>query len=206
MPHWRKATWALLIWTVVMIIWVVGGSMAAGNTACDPILSQATCDAAKAIGGGIGVTIIIIIWFIGFIVLGLIWLMSRPKDNVLVYGPQGQQVTVSEKEARRRVEKQGWSYTTRQEPPHSGSRRRLATVALVIALVVITVFRPEWNCSCCWDRGWARRCALRRPDRLHSPRRPLCVALIAGRRASGWLVAESSPPQRERASVLVSAR
>ncbi len=29
---------------------------------------------------------------------------------MVVYGPRGQQVTVSEKEAKRRVEKQGWSY------------------------------------------------------------------------------------------------
>jgi len=36
----------------------------------------------------------------------LVWLMSRPKDNVLIYGPQGQQVTVSEKEAKRRFTKQ----------------------------------------------------------------------------------------------------
>ena len=75
------------------------------------------CQAATAIGGGIGVTFLIIIWFIGFIVLGLVWLMSRPKDNVLVYGPQGQQMTVSEKDAKRRVEKQGWTYQPPSAPP-----------------------------------------------------------------------------------------
>jgi hypothetical protein len=99
-----------------MVIWIVAGLNAAGNTACSPNLSQETCDAARAIGGGIGITIIVIIWFVGFIVLGLVWLMSRP-SSVQVYGPAGQQVTVSEKEAKRRVEKQGWSYTPRQEPP-----------------------------------------------------------------------------------------
>ena len=56
-------------------------------------------------------------WFLGFIVFGLIWLMSRPKDNVLVYGPRGQQMTVSEKEAKKRVEKQGWSYTPKSGEP-----------------------------------------------------------------------------------------
>ena len=63
-----------------------------------------------------GVTFIIVIWFIGFIVLGLIWLMSRPKDNVLIYGPDGQQVTVSEKEAQRRVKRGGWTYQPPTQP------------------------------------------------------------------------------------------
>jgi hypothetical protein len=45
-------------------------------------------------------------------VLGLVWLMSRPKESVVVIrGPGGQQVTVSEKEAKRRIAKEvGWSY------------------------------------------------------------------------------------------------
>jgi hypothetical protein len=40
----------------------------------------------------------------------LVWLVSRPKNNTVVYGPQGQQVMVSEREAKRRVEKGGWTY------------------------------------------------------------------------------------------------
>ena len=71
---------------------------------------------AVAIGGGLAVTFIIFIWFIGFIVLGLVWFMSRPKDNVLIYGPQGQKVTVSEKEAQRRVKKGGWNYQPPSQP------------------------------------------------------------------------------------------
>jgi hypothetical protein len=111
MPRWRKATWALLIWNVLMVIWIVGGVGAVGdNCAGETGDALELCQGATAVGAGIGVTFLIVIWFIGFIVLGLIWLMSRPKENVVVYGPSGQQVTVSEKEAKRRVEKQGWSY------------------------------------------------------------------------------------------------
>jgi hypothetical protein len=111
MPRWRKATWALLIWTVLIGIWLVAGVAGVSNNCAGQTGDALTaCQAGTAIGGGIGVTIILVIWFVGFIVLGLIWMMSRPRDNVLIYGPQGQQMTVSEKEAKRRVEKQGWTF------------------------------------------------------------------------------------------------
>ena len=110
MPRWRKATWALVIWTVLAIIWVAGGVGAVGDLG--PAGSDAE-EAGRAIGAGLGFTFIIFIWFIGFIILGLVWLMSRPKDNVLIYGPDGQQVTVSEKEAQRRIKRGGWTY----QPP-----------------------------------------------------------------------------------------
>jgi hypothetical protein len=110
-----------------MAIWIIGGvanvsSNCAGLTGDDLEI----CQAGTAIGGGIGVTFLFFVWFIGFIILGLIWLMSRPKENVIVYGPEGQQVTVTEKEAQRRVSS-GWTYQptpTPQSPaptppPHS---------------------------------------------------------------------------------------
>jgi hypothetical protein len=113
MPRWRKATWAIVLFSALMLVWIVAGVGAVSNN-CAGKTGDAlvACQAGTAIGGGIGVTILVVIWFIGFIVLGLIWLMSRPKDNVLVYGPAGQQVTVSEKEAKKRIEK-GWTY----QPP-----------------------------------------------------------------------------------------
>lgn len=114
MPRWRKATWALVLFSVLMLIWIVAGVGGVSNN-CDGLTGNelTNCQAATAIGGGIGVTFLIILWFIGFIILGLIWLMSRPKENVVVYGPDGQQVTVSEKEAKKRTSK-GWTY---QPPP-----------------------------------------------------------------------------------------
>ena len=113
MPRWRKATWAIVLFSALMLIWIVVGVSSVSDN-CAGMSGQAleNCQAATAIGGGIGVTFLVIVWFLGFIVLGLIWLMSRPKDNVMVYGPDGQQVTVSEKEAKRRVAK-GWTY----QPP-----------------------------------------------------------------------------------------
>ncbi|HET6380467.1 MAG TPA: hypothetical protein VFH63_05445 [candidate division Zixibacteria bacterium] len=110
----RKATWALLIWTVLMGIWFATGvgAVAGGPQDCG-VLDRETCEAAYGMGAGLGATFVLFIWFIGFVALGIVWLISKPKENVTIYGPQGQQVTVSEKEARKRVEKQGWSY----QPP-----------------------------------------------------------------------------------------
>ena len=105
MPKWRKATWALVIFNALVLVWLVTGLNAAGSV---PVGSEAE-EVGRAIGTGIGVTFIAILWFIGFIVLGLVWLMSRPKESVLVYGPEGQAVTVTEREAKRRIEK-GWTY------------------------------------------------------------------------------------------------
>jgi hypothetical protein len=107
-------TWAIVIWTVVFAVWIIGGVSATGNNCAGLAGSDLTaCQAGTAIGGGIAVSLLIMLWFVGFIVLALIWFMSRPRNNVVVYGPEGQQVTVSESEAKKRVEKQGWSYAPR---------------------------------------------------------------------------------------------
>lgn len=88
MPRWRKATWAIVLFSALMLIWiVVGVSSVSDNCAGMSGQDLVNCQAATAIGGGIGVTFLVIVWFLGFIVLGLIWLMSRPKDNVMIYGP-----------------------------------------------------------------------------------------------------------------------
>jgi hypothetical protein len=88
MPQWRKATWTLVIWNVLIFAWVVTG-----------------------IAANITVTGRIVIWLIGSALLVLVWLMSRSRFTTLIYGPQGQQRTVTAKNAKRRVELSGWSYT-----------------------------------------------------------------------------------------------
>jgi hypothetical protein len=119
MRGWRKMTWAIVIWTAIFVVWIATGVGAVSNQ-CPGLTGDelASCQAATAIGGGIGVTFLFMLWFIGFIVLAIIWFMTRPKHNVTVYGPLGQQVTVSESEARKRVEKQGWTY---QPSPGGGT-------------------------------------------------------------------------------------
>jgi hypothetical protein len=72
-PRWRKMTWALIIWCVVIAIWIAAG---ASGTHCKGTYGSA-CDAGK----GIGIAIIFVFGFLGFIVLSLIWFMTRPKTR-----------------------------------------------------------------------------------------------------------------------------
>jgi hypothetical protein len=106
MPHWRKMTWAIVIWTVLCIAWVATGVGAVSNS-CAGLSGTAlsNCQAATVLGGGIGVSLIFFVWFIVFIVMSIIWFMTRPRNSVLIYGPEGQQMSVSEAEAKKRVEK-----------------------------------------------------------------------------------------------------
>jgi hypothetical protein len=111
MPRLRKASWAIVIFTALMALWIVSGVSGASNNCAGMTGDQlTTCQAGTAIGGGIAVTLLFMIWFVGFVVLAIVWFMSRPKDNVTVFGPAGQQVVVSEQEAKNRVERQGWTY------------------------------------------------------------------------------------------------
>lgn len=63
----RKATWAILIWTALAVVWIVTGWQSVDATT------------AGQVGGAIGTGIILFFWFIGFIVLSIVWFMSRPK-------------------------------------------------------------------------------------------------------------------------------
>ena len=51
MFRWRKMTWVLVLWTVLMAIWIGGAA--------------------------IGVKLLLVVWMLGFFVLALIWLKSR---------------------------------------------------------------------------------------------------------------------------------
>lgn len=102
MRSWRKSTWAIVIWTALCAIWLFSGMAAVGD-------DVANSDAA-AVGATIGVTFIIFFWFLLLVPLAIVWFATRPKDNVVIYGPDGQEMRVSEREARKRVEKQGWKY------------------------------------------------------------------------------------------------
>jgi hypothetical protein len=75
MPKWRKATWGLVIWSGLCVLWLV-----TGLSNVSQISTANEYEAAgAAIGTGIGVTLIFMVWFFGFVVGSLIWLMSRPK-------------------------------------------------------------------------------------------------------------------------------
>jgi len=86
MPRWRKMTWVIVAWSVLMAIWIVGALIGADNSEhcareAQGLLSQDTCTSARDVGTGIGMIALWFVWFFGFIILSLIWFMTRPKGR-----------------------------------------------------------------------------------------------------------------------------
>jgi Mn2+/Fe2+ NRAMP family transporter len=79
MRRWRLSTWALIIWTGLMVAWLVAAAGSDGaNCAAEPTRDlREACEAGEAVGTGLGVAFILFIWFLGFVVLSLVWVMRR---------------------------------------------------------------------------------------------------------------------------------
>jgi hypothetical protein len=87
MKRWRKMTWAIIAWSTLMLVWIVAGIASASSKvdeACGSGLYQQDCRDAYTAGAGVGVGLLIGLWFMGFVVLALVWFMTRPKDPVRV--------------------------------------------------------------------------------------------------------------------------
>ena len=85
-PRWRKMTWVLLIWTAIFAIWIITGvnnNASHSHAYCvahqSPYVSIHDCETAAGAGTAIGLTVVFLLWFIGFLVLALVWIMSRPR-------------------------------------------------------------------------------------------------------------------------------
>jgi len=80
MRHWRKMTWALIVWTVVLGAWVIAGAATAtGDAKNCGTLTQKACNDASDAGTAIGVGLLVFLWFMGFVALSIVWLMTRPR-------------------------------------------------------------------------------------------------------------------------------
>jgi hypothetical protein len=83
-PHWRKMSWAIIAWCVLILIWAIAGGSSSANNCINQstgVLTRQQATNACDTGAGIGVAIILFIGFIGFVFLSLIWLMTRPKGR-----------------------------------------------------------------------------------------------------------------------------
>ena len=80
MARWRKATWALVIWNVLMFLWLASTLQSEFDCDRETGAARAVCDAGAAIGMSLGASLVGTVWFIGFMTIGLIWLMSRPRS------------------------------------------------------------------------------------------------------------------------------
>lgn len=75
-------TWVILVWTGIMAAWGIAGIARASRD--DPDcgdLDEELCNSASDVGSAIGAGLIALIWFGGFVVLSLVWLMSRPREQ-----------------------------------------------------------------------------------------------------------------------------
>ena len=81
MADWRKSTWALVTWSVLMVLWLA--STLRGEFSCDRETgaARAVCDAGASIGMSLGASLVGVVGFIGFVTIGLIWLVSRPRSE-----------------------------------------------------------------------------------------------------------------------------
>lgn len=84
-PRWRKMTWVLVAWTVLIAVWVFSAGASSGDTVdecvAEGILTRQECQDATDVGTGLGVFLILVFGAIVFMALGLVWFMTRPKDK-----------------------------------------------------------------------------------------------------------------------------
>lgn len=82
MPKWRKTTWTLAIWNVLMMLWLATAIGGVGPFSCvgETGAALAVCEAGVGIGITLGLNFVLIVWLIGFVAFGLLWLASRPKN------------------------------------------------------------------------------------------------------------------------------
>ena len=92
-PHWRKMTWLIIVWCVLILVWAIAGGASANHQSVQDCLNQGVlltpqeCQNAVDAGTGIGIALILFIGFIGFVFLALIWLMTgRRKRECPVCG------------------------------------------------------------------------------------------------------------------------
>ena len=80
--RWRKMTWLLVIFSGLMVAWAYFGLRGEGCSDY-PVgsVDRDACEVGESIGTGIGAGLLFCIWFVGFIVLSIIWFMTRGGSN-----------------------------------------------------------------------------------------------------------------------------
>lgn len=80
--RWRKMTWAILVFSGLMLAWIIAGtSTAACGEYAPGTPDREACELGEDIGTGIGVALIFFLWFIGFVILSIVWFMTRPRHR-----------------------------------------------------------------------------------------------------------------------------
>jgi hypothetical protein len=78
----KLVKWVFIIFNVLMVIWMIAGFSAAGDS-----MNQSVNDAERAgaaIGTTIGMGLIIMLWAFGDIILGIMVLLTRRKKLITI--------------------------------------------------------------------------------------------------------------------------
>jgi len=82
LPGWRIATYVVLAFNLLMLVWVISGAAsAAGQPQHCHHLSAKLCNEASDTGTAVGVGILIFLWALGDVILGVIWLVTNRKKT-----------------------------------------------------------------------------------------------------------------------------
>lgn len=81
-------TWVLILWAAATILFIVLVNTAANDDVRAECIAEATsqtqrdlCDVGTSLASGVWTVIAVVLGFGGFLVLGLIWLMTRPRRH-----------------------------------------------------------------------------------------------------------------------------
>jgi hypothetical protein len=76
-PSWRPLTWVVLGVQVLFVIWLILGINAASDSNCSNSEYADACRAGEAIGTGIGIGLIILLWALVDVILGVVWMVTN---------------------------------------------------------------------------------------------------------------------------------
>ena len=80
-PRWRPFTWVILAFNVVMLAWIIS-AIASHASTCHGLTGTALTDCeASNTGVGIAATLLFIFWALGDVILGVLWLITRPRTR-----------------------------------------------------------------------------------------------------------------------------
>lgn len=79
LPRWRVFTWVILVFNLLMLIWIVT-AVSANARDCSGLTGDALTNCqANNVGTGIGATLVFVLWALGDVILGVLWLVTRPR-------------------------------------------------------------------------------------------------------------------------------
>lgn len=82
MRNWRKMTWFILIVQGLFVAWMISVTNSVSNS-CVGLSGDdlSICQAGTAIGAGLGLGLIIVLWAASDVILGLVWLITNRKSR-----------------------------------------------------------------------------------------------------------------------------